>query len=163
MSPTDWMLLAIVAVSALLGLMRGFVGVVVSIVAWLLAAWAAFNFGAESAQWFSDGAAPGLRHVFAGYGLIFLIVLLCVGLVGWMVRRMMHAAGLTGLDRALGFTFGLLRGGVIASVLVLAMGLTSMPREPGWRQSRVVPLLIPGAMWLRSWLPPWAAERVQLG
>ncbi|MEO6366254.1 MAG: CvpA family protein [Luteimonas sp.] len=162
MSSTDWMLLAIVAVSALLGLMRGFIGVVVSIVAWLLAALAAFHFGAESAQWFSNGAAPGLRHLFAGYGMSFLVVLLLVGLVGWMARRMIHAAGLTGLDRALGFMFGLVRGGVIACVLVLAMGFTSMPREPGWRQSRIVPLLLPGAMWLRSWLPPWAAERVQL-
>jgi len=86
-----------------------------------------------------------------------------VGLVGWMVRRMIHAAGLTGLDRTLGLMFGLVRGGVIACLLVLAMGLTSMPREPDWRQSRIVPLLIPGAMWLRSWLPPWAAEHVQLG
>lgn len=163
MSPTDWMLLAIVAVSALLGVMRGFIGVVVSIIAWLLAGWAAFHFGAESAQWFATGSEPGLRHLFAGYGLSFLAVLLLVGLVGWMVRRMIHAAGLTGVDRALGLVFGLVRGGVIACVLVLAMGFTSMPREPGWQQSRIVPLLIPGATWLRSWLPPWAAERVQLG
>ncbi len=76
MSPTDWMLLATILVSALLGLMRGFVGVLVSIAAWLLAAWAAFHFGAESALWFSNGATPGLRHVFAGYGLSFLVVLL---------------------------------------------------------------------------------------
>ncbi len=162
MSPTDWMLLAIVAVSALLGLMRGFVGVVLSIVGWLLAGLAAFHYGAQSAQWLSDGAAPGWRHLFAGYGLSFIAVLVFVGLVGWMVRRMIHSAGLSGLDRALGFMFGLVRGGVIACVLVLAMGFTSMPREPGWRQSQIVPLLIPGAMWLRSWLPPWAAEHVQL-
>ncbi|MDQ3056875.1 MAG: CvpA family protein [Pseudomonadota bacterium] len=163
MSPTDWMLLAIIALSALLGVMRGLVGVVVSIVAWLLAGLAAFHYGAESAQWLSAGAAPGWRHLFAGYGLSFIAVLVVVGLVGWMLRRMIHSAGLSGLDRTLGFMFGLVRGGVIACVLVLALGFTSMPREPAWRQSLIVPLLIPGAAWLRDWLPPWAADRVQLG
>ena len=163
MSPTDWMLLAIIVVSALLGLMRGLVGVVVSILAWLLAGLAAFHYGADSAQWLSDGAAPGWRHLLAGYGLSFIAVLVVVGLLGWVVRRLTHSAGLSGLDRTLGFLFGLLRGGVIACLLVLAMGFTSMPREPAWQQSLIVPLLIPGAQWLRSWMPPWAAGRVQLG
>ncbi|MCY7354418.1 MAG: CvpA family protein [Lysobacter sp.] len=163
MTATDLLLLAVVVASALFGLMRGFVGVLVSIVAWVLAGWIAFHFGAELAQWFSAGAEPGARHLFAGYGLSFIGVLLFVGLVGWMLRRMIHAVGLSGLDRALGFTFGVLRGGVIACVMVLLMGFTSMPREPGWQQSQIVPLLIPGAMWLSNWLPPWAAERIQLG
>lgn len=163
MTATDGLLLAVVAASAVFGLMRGFIGVVVSIAAWLLAGWAAFQFGAALAQWFSAGAQPGARDLLAGYGLSFVAVLLFVGLVGWMLRRVMHAVGLSGLDRALGFAFGLARGGVIACVMVLLMGFTAMPREPGWRQSQMVPVLLPGALWLRGWLPPWAAERVQLG
>ncbi len=163
MTATDWLLLAVVAASAVFGLMRGFVGVLVSIAAWILAGWAAFHFGAEAAYWFSAGAEPGARHLFAGYGLSFVGVLLFVGLVGWMLRRMIHAVGLSGLDRALGFAFGLVRGGVIACVMVLLMGFTSMPREPGWQQSQVLPVLLPGALRLRELLPRWAAERVQLG
>jgi len=26
-----------------------------------------------------------------------------------------------------------------------------------------VPVLLPGAQWLRGWLPPWAAERIDFG
>jgi len=163
MIATDWLLLAVIAASALLGLMRGFVGVLVSIAAWLLAGWAAFHFGGALALWLSGGAEPGARHVFSGYGLSFVGVLLFVGLVGWMLRRMVHAVGLSGLDRALGFALGLARGAAIACLMVLLMGFTAMPREPGWQQSQILPLLVPGALWLRDWLPPWAAERVQLG
>jgi len=163
MSATDWLLLAVIVASGLFGLMRGLVGVLVSLVAWALAGWIAFHFGAELALWFSASAEPGARHLFAGYGLSFIGVLLFVGLVGWMVRRMIHAVGLSGLDRALGFAFGLARGGVIACVMVLLMGFTSMPREQGWQQSQVLPVLLPGARWLRDWLPPWAAVRAQLG
>ena len=50
--------------------------------------------------------------------------------------------------------------GLIACVLVLLRGFTALPREPGWRQSQVLPVLLPGAQWLRGWLPAWAAQRV---
>src|SRR6478609_1680968 len=99
MNATDLLLLGIIAVSTLLGLLRGFVGVLASLVAWLLAGWAAFHFGAR------------LALMLAGYGLCFLGVLLVVGLVGWGVRKLVKAAGLSGIDRALGGALGLARGG----------------------------------------------------
>ena len=90
-------------------------------------------------------------------------MLLVVGIVGWLVRKLIHAIGLSGMDRALGLLLGIVRGGFVACVLVLLMGFTTMPREPGWQESRVVPVLLPGAMWLQTWLPDWAAQRVDFG
>ena len=87
MSATDWVLLAIVAVSALFGLMRGFVGVAASLVAWVLAGWAAFRFGASVALMLARDGEPSAGQVFAGYALSFIGVLLVVGLVGWLVRQ----------------------------------------------------------------------------
>ena len=46
LTATDWLLLAVILASALLGLFRGFIGVLASLAAWVLAAWAAFRFGA---------------------------------------------------------------------------------------------------------------------
>ena len=88
MSAIDWVLLAIVAVSALFGLMRGFVGVLASLAAWVLAGWAAFRFGAEVALMLASDGAPGPGQLLAGYALSFLVVLLAVGLVGWVVRKL---------------------------------------------------------------------------
>ncbi|MGN6514035.1 MAG: CvpA family protein [Lysobacteraceae bacterium] len=160
MNATDLLLLGIILVSTLLGLLRGFVGAVVSLLAWLLAGWAAFHYGARAALVLAGDAAPGAGQLLAGYGVCFLGVLLVVGVVGWIVRKLVKAAGLSGADRALGGALGLARGGFVACVLVLLMGLTALPREPGWRQSRVLPVLLPGAQWLRGWLPAWAAQRV---
>jgi membrane protein required for colicin V production len=163
MNATDMLLLAIIGVSMLLGVMRGFIGVLASLAAWLLAAWASFQFGAQVALLLASGQAPSSGQLMAGYGLSFLCVLLVVGIVGWLVRKLVHAIGLSGTDRALGLLLGLVRGGFVACVLVLLMGFTAMPREPGWRESQVVPVLLPGAMWLRTWLPDWAAQRVDFG
>ena len=160
MNATDLLLLGVIAVSTLLGLLRGFVGVLASLLAWLLAGWAAFHFGAQLALLLAGSDAPSAGMLLAGYGLCFLGVLLVVGLVAWAVRKVVKAAGLSGVDRALGGALGLVRGGFVACLLVLLMGFTGLPRESGWQQSQVVPVLMPGAQWLRAWLPGWAAQRV---
>lgn len=164
MTATDLVLLAVIVLSMVFGLMRGFIGVLASLLAWLLAGWASFHFGARIALLLAGGhGTPSAGQLFAGYGLSFLLVLLVVGIVGWIVRKLVHAVGLSGVDRVLGLALGAVRGGFVACLLVLLMGFTAMPREPGWRESQVVPVLLPGAQVLRGLLPPWAARRVDFG
>lgn len=162
MGAVDWVLLAVVAVSALLGLMRGFVGVLASLVAWVLAGWAAFRFGAQLALMLAGDGEPGAGELLAGYTLSFIGVMVVVGLVGWLVRKAVQSAGLSGLDRTLGLALGLARGAFVACALVLVLGLTGMPREAQWQRSQVVPVFVPGARWLRGWLPEWVAAQVDL-
>ena len=162
MGAIDWVLLAVVAVSALFGLMRGFVGVLASLVAWLLAGWAAFHFGGDVGLMLSGDGEIGAGELFGGYALCFIGVLVVVGLVGWLVRKLVQSVGLSGLDRVLGLVLGLARGAFVACALVLLLGLTAMPREPQWQRSQVVPVFVPGAQWLRTWLPDWVAAQVDL-
>lgn len=163
MSLLDLALLAIIGVSALFGLMRGFVGVLVSIAAWLLAGWAAFHFGAETARWMSSDGPPTASELLGGYALSFIAVMLFVGLVGWVVRQLVKTIGLSGVDRLLGLVLGLLRGAFVASVLVLLTGFTSLPREPEWQRSAVIPALLPVAQWLSVWLPEWTVQELDFG
>jgi len=121
MGAVDWVLLAVVAVSALLGLMRGFVGVLASLVAWVLAGWAAFRFGAQLALMLAGDGEPGAGELLAGYALGFIGVMVVVGLVGWLVRKAVQSAGLSGLDRTLGLALGLARGAFVACALVLVL------------------------------------------
>ena len=136
---------------------------IVALVALGLAGWAAFRFGARVAVMLAGGNDPGAGQLLAGYGLSFVGVMVFVGVVGWLVRRLVHSVGLSTVDRALGGAVGLARGGLVACMLVLLMGFSGQSREPGWRESQVVPVLLPGAQWLRGWLPPWAAERIDFG
>jgi len=163
MSAVDWLLLAIVGLSALFGLMRGFVSVLASLVAWILAAWFAFRFGSQLGVMFAGGDEPGTGEVLAGYALSFLGVLVVVGLAGWLVRKLVHSVGLSGLDRLLGLGLGVVRGVFVACALVLLLGLTAMPRESEWQASAVVPVFVPGAQWLGGSLPEWVAQQVNFG
>lgn len=156
----DIVLLVIIGGSALLGLIRGLVGTLVSTAAWLLAGWVTFEFGGQAASWLSDDGNPTMTELFGGYALSFVVVMLAVALIGALAKSMVRSVGLSGVDRMLGAALGLLRGAFLACILVLLMGFTPLPREPSWRQSSVVPALLPAAGWMRSKLPDWSVPEM---
>lgn len=156
----DLVLLIIIGGSVLLGLLRGLVGTLVSTVAWLLAGWVTFQFGRELAFWLSDDGTPTMTELFGGYALSFVSVMVAVTLIGALVKSMVQSVGLSGLDRLLGAGLGLLRGAFLACLLVLLLGFTPLPREPAWQQSVVLPMLVPGAHWMRAKLPDWSVPEM---
>jgi len=156
----DLVLLIIIGGSILLGLLRGLVGTLVSTIAWLLAGWVTFQFGRELAFWLSDDGTPTMTELFGGYALSFVSVMVAVTLIGALIRSMVQSVGLSGLDRLLGAGLGLLRGAFLACLLVLLLGFTPLPREPSWRDSTVLPLLVPGAHWMRAKLPDWSVPEM---
>ena len=162
MTALDWVLLLIIGVSALLGLLRGLIGVVVSLVAWLLAGLAAYLFGGDVGRSLVTDGQLGWGEYLGGYALSFAAVWIVVALVGLVVRRIAHSAGLSEIDRLFGLGLGVVRGVFFACVLLLMLGMTSIPGKPAWRESTGVSLLLPGAKWMRSCLPPWAQQRVDL-
>ena len=156
----DLILLIILGGSVLLGLIRGLVGTLVSTAAWLLAGWVTFQCGGEVAFWLSDDGQPTMTELFGGYALSFVTVMVAVTLLGALARTMVQSVGLSGLDRLLGAGLGLLRGAFLACLLVLLLGFTPLPREPAWQQSAMLPLLMPGARWMRARLPDWCVPEM---
>ena len=155
----DLLLLVVVGGSTALGLLRGFVGTLVSTAAWLLAGWAAFHFGEQAAFWLSDDGIPSPSELLGGYASIFVAVVVAISLAGMLVKSLVKSVGLSGLDRLLGMALGLLRGAFLGCLLVLLMGFTPITKEPSWKQSQLLPLLLPGAEWMHGQLPDWSVPQ----
>ena len=66
------------------------------------------------------------------------------------------------MDRLFGLGLGVLRGLFLACALLLMLGMTSIPRTRAWHESAGVATLVPVAKWMRGWMPPWMAQRVDL-
>jgi Uncharacterized membrane protein, required for colicin V production len=162
-SALDLTLLAIVGVSTLFGLMRGFISALASMVAWLLSGWVAFHYGGDAAHWLSSDGPPSASELLGGYVLSFIGVMIFVGLMGWAIRHLVKSVGLSGLDRMLGLGLGLARGAFVACIVLLLTAFTDLPREPEWHRSSVVPVLLPGAQWLSQWLPEWTVQELDFG
>ena len=156
----DIVLLAILGLSALVGLWRGFVVEVMSLAVWVAAFWLAFAFGDDVSALFEASVESPSARLFLGYAMLFVGALIVGGLATWLMGKLVQSTGLSGTDRILGLGFGLLRGAALCCVLVLLMGFTPMPQDTWWRNSRVLPSFQVGAEWMRAWLPQAVAERV---
>ncbi|WP_243402702.1 CvpA family protein [Stenotrophomonas sp. SPM] len=158
----DVVLLFVIAASALLGLLRGFVSIVIGTVSWLVAAWAAFAFGSDAARWWSAPAAPGGEHFIGGYLGVGIGVMLVVAVIGMVIKHIVHRNMLGSLDRLLGGVLGTVRGGLIAAILLLLGSFTPLTAEPSWRNSSLRPVLNPAVAWMNSKLPHWEVPGADL-
>jgi len=151
----DIVLIAVMLISGLLAMIRGFMREVLSIAAWLLAALATlYAYGklvpAATAYFNSELIAKA-----AVVGGVFLVTLLVVSIVTVRVSDMVLDSRVGALDRTMGFLFGLARGLII---VVVAFGffdwLVPAKAQPTWvtdAKSKV--FLANTADWLRSMSP----------
>ena len=157
----DYAILGIVGISGLVSLMRGFVREALSLAGWTAAFWVALAFSSRVAGWIEGYVSiPSVRTGVAFAG-IFFGVLLIVGVVLRLSGLVVERTGMSGTDRTLGIVFGVLRGIVIAAVLVLLAGLTALPRDPWWAQSVLLPHLMELASELRAFLPPEVQQQIR--
>ena len=156
----DVVILALIALSAILSLFRGFVREAVALATWLIALWVAMAFYEDLAtilsQWIS---VPSAQKITA-FAVLFICVLLLGAIVNYLAGRIVDKTGLTGTDKLLGIVFGVARGGVIVAVLVLLAGLTPLPQDPWWQDSQFLGYFQELAMWLRSYLPNEIADSI---
>lgn len=137
----DWVLVGILFLSVVVGLMRGLVFEVLSLLGWLAAYIAA--------QWLSPLLAPHLPVGRSGSALnqaaalacTFVAALVVWGLAARLLRMVIHATPLSVVDRVLGVTFGVARAVVLMLAIATVVMLTSLAKSPAWQQSR-------GAVWL---------------
>ena len=107
MTGFDYVAIGIVGVSLIFGLWRGVVGEIIALVAWVLAIFAAVEFGAVVGRTAFAGLADPALRTLAGCVVIFVGVLVVMALFRMAVRSMVKALGLSVSDRILGMVFGL--------------------------------------------------------
>jgi membrane protein required for colicin V production len=128
LNSVDQGILALVALSALLGLLRGMVREVLGLVGLVLGILVALNFYADGARklarWIAD---PTVAQAAAFFGVLIL-VWLGFAIVGHSLRRLLRFLKLGWLDRLGGLVFGLARGALLVSLLAVA--LTAFEIQP---------------------------------
>lgn len=153
----DYALLAVILLSTLISLFRGFVKEVMSLLGWVLAGWTAFRFSNDFALFLQRF----ISHEGAGYALafvgLFIGVLILSVLVNRLITKLIHLGGLKTIDRVLGCLFGALRGALVVTVLVLLGGISPLAADAVWSDSFMIEYF--GEV--STWLSENIAERVE--
>jgi len=153
----DYGILAVIAISAVLSVFRGFMREAISLLTWIVAAVVAVMFMDEVASLLATMVSvPSVRLSLAFIGL-FVATLFAGGIAGNLVGKLIDTTGLSGTDRAAGMVFGILRGVGIVAILVLLAGLTPLPDDPWWSASLFIPRFVELATLLHDLIPqPYA-------
>lgn len=144
----DWVILAIIGVSALISLLRGFVREALSLAGWIAAFFLAKLFYEPLSELLVDHIETNSIRLGVSWVAIFVATLVIAGLINYTVGRMVDAAGMSGTDRLLGMFFGALRGVLIVALLVLGLKqFTPVPKDKWWGEAELIPHMEMVATW----------------
>lgn len=151
MNWADWTIVAIISISCLISIWRGFVKEALSLLAWVIASFVAIAFhprlAVVLAQWIET---PSIRTVLAFIAL-FAGTLLIGSLLNYLLVSLIRATGLGGLDRLLGMGFGVARGLLLVlALIILTPMLLPVDQDPWWQQSRLIPHFVMMEGWSRE-------------
>ena len=134
----DWIIAAILLVSVLVGIFRGFIKESLSLMSWILAIWLAFSFCTQTGEFihqYINIPAPKFRE-WAGFALVFISTLFVFSIITYLVTKVFVRGPIKGVDRVLGFGFGAARGAaIVVALLVVARGF-GMESSEWWQNSQ---------------------------
>lgn len=160
MSWPDYAILAVIAISILVGALRGFIKEVFSLVVWAAAFLVAWHFAGDVAVLMEDAVTLPSARTAMGFAGLFIAVLLVGGLINYLLGRLVETTGLSGTDRLLGGVFGAARGLVLIVAVLLVAGFTPIPGDPWWQESTTIRRMMPLVNWAAEHLPESVSEHL---
>jgi membrane protein required for colicin V production len=160
MNEIDWVIIAILGLSILIGLWRGLIAELLSLIVWIAAFWVAATYGSVVAAQFDHLITLPMARIGLGYAICFIGVLVLGAVVRFAMRKLLWTAGLSGIDRLFGMVFGFVRGVLLVTLLVFLVGLTSVTREMWWQRSVLLPQFQGAAAWLGQNVPASVSEHL---
>ncbi|MBM7036253.1 CvpA family protein [Vibrio ulleungensis] len=139
MNTVDFIIIGVVALSALISLVRGFVKEALSLVIWFGAFFIASQYYSKLAVYFTNIEDELIRNG-AAIAALFIATLIVGAIVNYAIGQLVSKTGLSGTDRVLGVVFGMVRGVlIVAALLFFVDAFTTLPESQWWKESVLIP------------------------
>ncbi len=161
MTTFDLIVVLVIALSVVVGVLRGAVKEVLSLAGWIAAIWVANSQAQRAAQWLPGNLSSPTLRLIAAYVTLFIATLLLATLLRFLVQRLVKALNLSAIDRVFGVCIGLARGILIVLLGVLVSGMTPLPREEAWRHAMSSKWFETLAIAVKPLLPDDIARRIR--
>lgn len=149
----DYAIIVVLLVSMSIGLIRGFVKELLSLVIWIIAFIVAMRYSIKLTGLF----VSSIHNTTLRQGICFLILFIGVLLLGMLfnclLNKLVSHLSFNGMNRLFGLIFGLLRGIALVTGLIILVQLTSLSKTPSWQRSTLLPYFASSTVWLKTFIP----------
>ena len=152
--PVDWVFLAVLLLSLVIGAGRGLVYEVLSVLGWAASFYAAQWFAPRLASVLPFDSLSNPVRLAAAFVLIFVAALFVFGMLAFAVKKLVEAIGLRPIDRILGALFGVARGVILLLAAAVVINMTTLKQGEWWTSSIGAGILTAGLQILKPMLPP---------
>ena len=152
--PVDWVFLAVLLLSLVIGAGRGLVYEVLSVLGWAASFYAAQWFAPRLASVLPFDSLSNPVRFAAAFVLIFVAALFVFGMLAFAVKKLVEAIGLRPIDRILGALFGVARGVILLLAAAVVINMTTLKQGEWWTSSIGAGILTAGLQILKPMLPP---------
>ena len=146
----DWAIIAIIAISSLVSLKRGFVKEALSLLTWIVAGVVAWTFGGALSLHLSEFIELPSARIIAACAILFVATLLVGALINFLIGELVRVTGMDATDRVLGMAFGAGRGALLVVLLVGLLSLAPVQQDSWWQQSTLLPHFLMVADWSKN-------------
>lgn len=156
----DWVIVATIALSMIISLVRGFAREVISLLTWGSAVWVAFHYTDQLSVALSGVIASPVVRTLVSVAMLFFATLIAGVFLNVLIGGVMVRSRLSVADRFLGVVFGATRGVLLVTLLALVGSLTMVSEAIWWKEAELVPYFERNAVWLAQYLPEKVTEFV---
>ena len=156
----DIAIVALLAIYAISGLLRGFNQEMFYLLVWMLGIAVACCFSNDFAIAFGKISSSSMIRLVASFTTLLTITLVLGWLINLLLAEALHSSRVTFMDRLGGLFLGALHGCVVAFALVLIAGITPLPKERWWHEAKYLPPFQSFAVLVKAKLPSKLASSI---
>lgn len=138
-SVADIAIIALILLSTVIGLWRGFVKETLSLFVWVLAVWVALTYSNDMSTYFVNHVHhEGVRY-YLSFAILMIVTLIIGGIVNMLLVGIIRKIGLGFLDRTMGLIFGFARGVLVIALLLILLKFFDLSSAGWWQDSAIIP------------------------
>lgn len=149
----DYVIIAVIGLSTLISLIRGFVREAFSLIVWVVAIWLAFEFSPNLSEPFKAFVGSESIRLIIAFFVILVVVVIVGAILNYLFSLLVRKSGLSGTDRLIGIIFGAARGVMVVGALVLIGNLSAVGKTNSWQDAQLLPYFDGLANWMGGFIP----------
>ena len=155
----DLIALTTIIISAAIGVSRGIIKEVMSLIIWIASIFCMLKYGKVFAT-FSENIGNSSLKIAIGYILAFSSVMVVGNFISWVTTKILDFSGLGIINRLLGSIFGILRGALLIAIVILIGKKLDYQNTQSWKESIVIEKSEPIAEWINATILQYAKQEI---